>query len=490
MPGEGIDIPICDRCRTKKTHFTCPSCHKYRKPAGLDAKGQIVCKTCLEAPDFLCPTCGKHGIRHSAKKCEDCYWTDHLKQAVVKGCATLPRVWTKAAYQQFGHALIEHYGPQKASHRVSKYLAFFIALDIRYPDFARITTRDLIDSFGKEGLRRNVTAVSFLIKAKYFPESTEWELKHYNDLARQERLLERHKDAWFHPVLIRFRTHALKIQQISMDRRNKGPKSNTIYSWLQAAAGFLEYATEAGIKNEGGLTSDLVNKFLQKQPGYRASLGAFLDYVPKHEQKIFSKNELKPDPVPKQNSSLVLTEEHSSQLIQRLLDPSTDSKEALLGFLMYFYAQTPARVVRLRLSHISTTESGRKAIKFYRMPIALDPDIQAVLDRYLLDRKALSILETEEENVYLFPGRRIGSHMDPSSVGYYLKRWGFDSEQLLATCLFRMFQGGIRHPNVAHHAYGVSKAVCGKYLQQFDSRMSDGVDEHLFRQQRKTREPV
>lgn len=395
----------------------------------------------------------------------------------------LPRIWTRTAYRQFGQALVSLYGPQKASHRVTKYLTFFIALDSRYPEFKMISVQDLIAGFGKDGLRRNTTAVSFLIKAGFLPRATDWELTHHNENQEQERLLERNADKWFYPILVRFRQHSLELQQLSLDRRNKGPNSATIKTWLFGATKLLEYCSDQGIDNVGGIDSMLVEQFVAKYPGYHGVVPRFVRYANKNE-KVFRKIHVPKKVAGANDDQLMLTDSQSASLIRRFLDPSTDPKEALLGILMLLYAQIATRVVKLRMSQISESQTGAKTIKFARMPIALDADVAAVLTRYLESRKALSVMESSDQNEYLFPGRRIGSHLTAASVAYYIDRWETNSDQLLSTCLFRIFQSGVRHPNVPHHAFGVSKAVCGKYLARLDSRMTDAVEERVRTQLR------
>lgn len=483
MPGEGIEEAICEHCRNQKTHFTCPACNKYRKPAGLDASGQIVCAKCRSEGPFVCPTCKKPGVRHSAKKCQSCYWSEHASKAIERDAAMLPRIWTRTAYKQFGQALVGLYGPQKASHRVSKYLSFFIALDSRYPEVNNVSVQDLIAGFGKDGLRRNTTAVSFLIKAGFLPRATDWELDHHSENQEQERLLERNADKWFHPLLVRFRQHSLEMQQVSLDRGRKGPNAHTIKTWLFGATKLLEYCSDQGIDNIGGIDSLLLEQFVVSSPGYQAVLPRFVNYANKHE-KVFRKIYVPKNQVSVKNEQLMLTDARSAALIRRFLDPATDPKEALLGILMLLYAQIATRVVKLKLSQISETQSGGVAIKFARMPITLEADIAVVLKRYLETRKALSPMESSEQNEYLFPGRRIGSHLTAASVAYYIERWETTSEQLLSTCLFTIFQSGVRHPNVPHHAFGVSKAVCARYLSRLDSRMTDAIDIRLRTQLR------
>ncbi len=395
----------------------------------------------------------------------------------------LPRIWTRTAYKQFGQALVGLYGPQKASHRVSKYLSFFIALDSRYPEVNNVSVQDLIAGFGKDGLRRNTTAVSFLIKAGFLPRATDWELDHHSENQEQERLLERNADKWFHPLLVRFRQHSLEMQQVSLDRGRKGPNAHTIKTWLFGATKLLEYCSDQGIDNIGGIDSLLLEQFVVSSPGYQAVLPRFVNYANKHE-KVFRKIYVPKNQVSVKNEQLMLTDARSAALIRRFLDPATDPKEALLGILMLLYAQIATRVVKLKLSQISETQSGGVAIKFARMPITLEADIAVVLKRYLETRKALSPMESSEQNEYLFPGRRIGSHLTAASVAYYIERWETTSEQLLSTCLFTIFQSGVRHPNVPHHAFGVSKAVCARYLSRLDSRMTDAIDIRLRTQLR------
>lgn len=477
MPSEGIDVPICHHCRSKRTHFTCTACGKYRKPAGLDKAGRVVCKTCLEQADWVCPSCGKPGKRHSSRRCVECYWSDHAKEATKAGVGVLPRPWTKKAYGHFGRVLVETYGARKASHRVKKYLPFFIALDARFRENSRITVRELVLGFGMEGLRRNGVAVSFLIREGYLPKASQWELEHYNDIQRQERLIDESSGTWYHGLLERFRQDALERQRKALDRRRAGPKSSTIYSWLQAAKRFAEFLDENGVTATTQIDKTHLDGFLYACPGYMNSIPRFVRYLAKNE-KLFRALKM-PSRTAQANNWIVLPDAEFAQLLVRFLDEDTDAKEACLGVLMLLYCQSSTAVVRLRTERLARTADGRMSLKFSRMPVALDPDVEVVVQRYLAQRAALSVLESADDNPYLFPGRRLGSHMSSGSVAYYLDRWGVHSEQLVATGLYRLYQNGMIHPNVPAHAFGLSKAVTGKYLALFDSRQNAVISGHV-----------
>lgn len=475
-PSQGIDDRICDSCRNRGTHFSCTSCGKYRKPAGLNSKGEVVCKTCLEEENYVCPRCGKKGKRHSKTRCQDCYWTDHARDVIAQGVDVLTRAWTKYGYREFGESLITIYGSQKASHRIPKYLSFFVSLDVRYADSQSITPRNLIKTFGAETLRRNNTAVNFLIRAEIIPAFLRSELKHYSEIQRQETLVDKVQNEWYGRFLSRFYSHALKLQQLSLDRGNKGPSAKTVLSWLESAKEFLKYTKEErGIHALTQIETNHLELFLVKFPGYKPSIRRFIRFLNK-EGKLF--RPVKLDTILRKNSAhLILDFGIFDRLISRFLKPDASAKEALFGVLMLLYAQTPARISRLKMESIGRNSQGNRTLLFYRVPIELPPEIDQILSRWLQERKALSIHESEHDNPYLFPGRRQGDRISSESISYYYKQWGVTAEQIVASSLFQMYCNGVRHPNAPHNAFGLSKGMTGKYLQMFDAHYHDAMND-------------
>ena len=478
-PEIGIDERICWKCRTKRTHFSCTSCGKYRKPAGLNSSGDIVCKTCLEDENYHCPKCGEPGKPHSKTRCQACYWKDHANEVIAEGVAVLSRPWMRHAYRSFGDSLITGYGAQKASHRIPKYLAFFVSLDMRFKNAESITSRSLIKMFGSDGLRKYTVAVVYLTKEGIFPSFCQTELNHYNEITKQEKIVDQTNDRWYGTFLSQYRQHALKIQQVSLDRGNKGPVSRTITSWVSAAKAFLQYADSKGVKGLAQIETHHLDLFLEEQPGYDASLRRFIRYLNK-EAKLFKPIKLEKT-VATHAPHLILPQRKIDELTSRFLDPNTPAKEAIFGVFMLLYAQTSSKIIDLRMNQLGRNKEGLRTIHFYRLDVDIAPEIEPIIDRWIKERKSLSVLESEHDNKFLFPGRRHGCHLSPAAVKYYYDQWGVTADQLLASSLFQMYCNGVRHPNVPHNAFGVSKAMTGKYLDLFDAHYRDAVD--FYREQ-------
>jgi site-specific recombinase XerD len=369
------------------------------------------------------------------------------------------------------------YGSQKASHRIPKYLSFFVSLDVRYPESHSISARNLIKTFGAETLRRNGTAVNFLIRAEIFPPFLRKELDHYNEGQRQEKMASKVEDEWYGRFFSQFHSHALKLQQLSLDRGNKGPSAKTISTWMRAAKKFLEYiAKKKGAHALTQIETSHLDLFLAYNKGYKTTIRPFIRFLnkegkifkPVRQEKILNKN----------TSRLIMDFGVFDRLVAHCLEPETPAKEALFGVLMLLYAQTPTRISKLKLSQLGRNSKGVRTILFFRVALEIDPEIDRILTRWLKERKALSIHESEHDNPYIFPGRRQGDRISPESISYYYKKWGASADEILASSLFQMYCNGVRHPNAPHNAFGLSKAVTGKYLQMFDAHYHDAVNEY------------
>ena len=163
-------------------------------------------------------------------------------------------------------------------------------------------------------------------------------------------------------------------------------------------------------------------------------------------------------------------------LLRAWLSPSDEAlREALLGLLMMLYAQPMTRVVALRLSDLVEGRNGQYRIALAKTEIALDPNVSAVLCRWLEQRKTLMLFDNADQNPYLFPGRRFGEHITTAGVTYWLRKAGVTAEQLYSSAIYNAYRNGARLPKVLMNAFGLTKTTAIKYLNLIDPRLADEV---------------
>ncbi len=476
----GFTEPVCQQCR-RKGHITCPSCGKNRRPAGTTTDGRVVCATCLatDGKPFLCPKCGKEGRRHSAERCEECYWTDNVDNKLKGAVAMLSREWVREAFSGFIPALAERVGVHVATLRLERHFLFFAKLDacIEGPEAA--TEEAFVAVFGAEGLRRHAAAYGYLIKSNLINRHSANALKRAVLESKMGQLLRACEERWYNDLLIRFRDHLRRVGERYADRGWVGEKERfgprTILGALRSASKFLDSLDPEKIRTVQQIEQVHLELFIASNKGYRDGVRAFVRYLNK-TQKLFKKLEvvsisrnLPPDVFVDSTKYL--------SLIKEWIAATDDSiKEALIGMLMLLYAQRAKQIVRLRLSDIAHGHDGVYRVIFGKTEIPLDRRVGTLLDRYLPIRKALAVMEESWENDYLFTGRATGDHLTEAAVSYYLKKHGVTAEQLFATSILYAYLSGLRHPKVLVKAFGIRDITAIKYLNLINPRLRDEVE--------------
>lgn len=479
----GFTEPVCDRCRQK--HFRiCPACGKYRRPAGEDTQGRIVCKSCLQrATPFICPQCGQEGRAHSRTRCEACYWKDSLQDRVRQAEPLLTREWTRQAFRAFFEILQERIGARAAALRLSRYFCYFAKLDALFPSPEAITAEALIGAVGSEGLRRFAVPHGALIRLGLIPSWSQDTLAHLQEESAQTQLLEATQGLWYGPLLLRFQGHLREVNQRYRQRGWAGKQqrfvARTITSALRAARRFLEgVSSENPLPGIQGVQQAQLDQFLVAHPGYRDAIRAFVRFLNRKE-KLFRK--LRVESISRHLPATIFLEHgRYTALLQAWLAPGdADLKSALIACLMLLYAQPAQRIVRLRLSDLAFRQNEGYRITFARTEILLDPRISTLVDRYLQQRHALATLEDAQGTDWLFPGRRHGGHLHEASVTYYLQKYQVTSKQLFATAIYYAYLGGLRHPKVLVKAFGITDQTAVKYLDMLDPQLSAEVKQRV-----------
>ena len=126
----GFYEPVCNSCRGKDNK-TCAQCGKYRAVFKRLVNGKSLCRRCVDEGDspFLCPLCGQEGKRHSAKKCEACYWLGRYESLLKQGLSRLNTQWVRGGLVGYADELKSQVGEKRAALRLKKYTPFFQVVD-------------------------------------------------------------------------------------------------------------------------------------------------------------------------------------------------------------------------------------------------------------------------------------------------------------------------------------------------------------------------
>lgn len=473
----------CARCWQRHRGYTrCAACGLHRPPAGQLPDGRPICGSCQSqgGKRFFCPQCGMEGDKFSKDRCRACYERERVRKKVELSAILLRQPWAKTAWLAFGEELAARMIAHNALVRIDRYFLLFARMDAEFSRTTEITPEALLGIVGgREGLRRFAVPYGFLVKSQVVPEMTRDLLDDTAERVKQDALLKGIEGQWFEPVLWRFHENLLALHARYHDRGWKGKasrmKMRTVGQYLRTALTFCQMVTEHGVTTVQQITPNHLDAFQEEHRGSRDSIRAFVRHLNRRE-KLFTR--LKVVSVP-QNlpEGVFLGRDRYLALLKAWLNPSDDTlREALLGLLMLLYAQPVHRVVTLRLDDLVEGRDGQYRVALAKTEITLDPNVGAVLRRWLEKRKALMVFDHADENPYLFPGRRFGEPITTAGVTYWLRKAGVTAEQLYATAIYNAYRNGVRLPKVLMNGFGLTKNTAIKYLNMIDPRLMDEVE--------------
>ncbi|WP_121542721.1 hypothetical protein [Mariprofundus sp. EBB-1] len=369
--------------------------------------------------------------------------------------------------------------PNYAAMKVEQYFPFFMKVDTMFTSRDSVCGQKLLKTFGPNGLRIFTTPYDYLASLGIFTPLTRDEIRAEAEKRRQNMYVTQARGKWFEKEMIAFQEHLETIAKRYADRGWKGKNARfrprTLSSALQVAIRFYNHVDSCGIISHRQIHQDIVDGFIFQNPGYKQPLRTLVTYLNRHG-KVFRK--LKIEMVNLNiPTDMFLAPDKCNELIKNwLCSEGKETKKGVIGIFMLMYAQQPSKLVRLRMSEIQRNEKGIYSVAFGSTELELDPRISALFDRYLEHRHALSMMEDDLQNEWLFPGRKYGCHMTSSAVSYALKDMGVSADQLFATSIYNAYQSGMRHPKVLVNAYGISTLTAIKYLKLLDPRMYDEAD--------------
>lgn len=477
---KGFTEPVCQRCRSKG-NITCPGCRKYRRPAGTNAVGQVVCQQCLvtDSEAFICPKCGHEGRRYSARRCEDCYWRDTLEERVKAMVSLLREEWVQNAFSSFAVDLAERLGGKVVALKLERYFLFFAKLEATFGQPSMITADKLATVFGADGLRRFSIPYGYLLTSGLISRPSTDSLDQAHEHDRQNRLIAKISGRWYEDLISRYREHLEQINERYRRRGWVGDKARfiprTITQNLRAALRFLGMADRLGVASVQQLEQSHLDRFLVDHPGYRNGVRSLVRYL-NAKEKLFRKLRLQTIRTGVARDTFLSQNRYHMLLAKWVQADDGAIKESLICLLILLYAQPVNRLVRLRVSDLQRDRSGTFRIAFGKTEIALHDQVGALMDRYLAGRKTLAAMEDDWENEFLFPGRSVGAHLTQAAVIHYLRKYGVSAEQLFATAIYQAYLNGVRHPKVLVRAFGITSTTAVKYLNLIDPRLRDEIE--------------
>lgn len=472
----GFTEPACRRCTGKRNGFiNCASCHRPRRPAGeRDAK--TYCEQCLptgQAPMIKCRVCRKSRPGYTQDTCEDCAWERSHQHLVGKLGPAFKTDWARALFESYHREA--RLKSKRGRWRVAlkRDVLFFLALEKVFDRAEDLSAVLVVRRLGGDAVRKYRRAMSFLAHTGWvvLDEDPDYQVELAIDALRR---VTQHPSPWIAALLSRFLTYLLNRRQRvpHRDRPTRTPtKRKSLEFAVLRARRLLEFAQNghsAGTMRD--ITQEVLDFFLAQNKECRLGVAAFIRYANGHE-KLFKKLKLPSTGAPAIPAKLILPEARRLALIATLcaVDHPKETRWALIGLFNLIYAQMAHTACRMKLDQVRETEDGFQ-VRFAKTWLDLDPLVVPVLRRWLALRREVSAFEEAGQSLFLFPGMRSGTHINPAGGEPFRKRYGLRGRQGRTTALATLIRNGLTHARLLTDCFGISPIRAHQYCTQLSAR--------------------
>ena len=418
--------PICSGCYAKacETYGVCDGCGVDRLLPGIGPGGQRWCTDCAGGiGDFTCTRCGQEGWKHYKGVCSRCVLRDRLATALDDGCGRI-----RPELQPLFDHVVAMDRPRSGILWLSKPhvppLLTSIAqgrVGLTHEEIATLTPwrsaiylRDLLVAVG---ILAPVDRELFLFQ--------QW----------LSGWLEQIPDQGHRQVLTRYATWRV-LRQLRATAEH-GPighyRHQNARQGLRSAAAFLLDLQLAGHNLQQCDQGHVDRWFSQAQNHQRRAVRRFLTWA-EHTHampRLRLPTTIATTPSP-------ISHQQRIEIIRRVHDgDGMDLTERVVALLILLYAQPLTRIVRLTIDDITIDDddadddtrleqsrpAARMAIQLGDPPAPIPAPFDQIVHDYLAARPNLSTA-TNPDSRWLFPGRRAGQPLHPTSIRLRLQRLG------------------------------------------------------------------
>lgn len=406
---------ICAGCyaRACETYGSCPGCGVHRLLPGLTEDGQPCCTDCAGGlGSFTCTRCGQEGWNHYRGVCGRCVLADRLAVHLDDGTGQI-----RPELAPFYERIVAMARPRVGILWLSK---------PHVPPILHALARGQVplthDGLSTLSPSKSVAHVrDLLIASAVLPPVdrhlvlferwlTGW-LTQIADHQRAEHHQLLHQYASWH-ILRRLRTAAAN-----------GPvghyRDQNARHQLRVAAQFLDHLRGAELELAGCRQADLDRWFATATNARRQALRPFLTWAIRTRRMP----RLRLPPTREQPPRPISLHQHI-QLLRRVhAGDGMDLTERLIAILILLYAQPLNRITRLTIDDITTDTHGRMLIRLGDPPAPVPAPFDTIINHYLAARPNLTTA-TNPNSSWLFPGRRAGQPLHPTSIRLRLHTLG------------------------------------------------------------------
>lgn len=402
---------LCSGCfaRACETYGRCAGCGVERLVPGIGKDGEALCTTCAGGlGDFTCTRCGIEGWLHYAGICGRCVLADRLKVILDDGTGAIrpelvPFFDSVCAMSRPRSGILwltrPHVPPILRALALGQVPLTHDGLSTLQPWRSVIYIRDLLVGCG---VLAPVDRYLFLFE-QWLPG---W--------------LQTIEDANHHKILQPFATwHLLRQLRITAATKPIGPYRNqTARTHLRQALLFLTDLAEHGRELGQCTQTDIDRWSAAASRTEQQNIRPFLHWAvrSRHAPQLHF-----PAPVP--SSPTPISQKQRIALIRRIhAGTDMDLTERVIALLILLYAQPLSRIVRLTIDDV-IHDGDQVFIRLGDPPVPIPGPFAEVLTYYVANRSNLTTA-TNPTSRLLFPGRRAGQSLHPTSIATRLRRLG------------------------------------------------------------------
>ena len=414
--------PWCEAC--KQRWARCSRCGSTARVRG-GTKAEPLCAACTRPdPGFwrTCPGCGQTG-RINTGRCARCTIGQRLRELLGSETGDI-----RPGLQPLYHALTTTERPATVEAWLNKSAAPTILRELAGKKLTHRTLDELPGGKTAEHLRSVLVAIGTLPardeQMSRLDRWIAWVIAERPDPAQQQLL---HRYAVWH-VIRRLRArlggdgaHATHHQVVAAQRN------------IKAAVALLDWLTAHDLSLPAARQGDLEAWLASAQPTHRTDAGNFVRWARKHKLTSLDFAAIRWGGP----TGVIDTETRWEQARWLLHDGTLKPEDRVAGLLVLLYAQWPATISQLTLSHVQASR-GQVRIRLGREPVVLPAPLDALVLKLLAARQGHAAIGDQGTSPWLFPGGQPGRPISAFRLAERLRQIGIRSGQSRSAALFQL----------------------------------------------------
>ena len=468
-PTAGLDQPACQTCISRYMPI-CGVCKGKRKLVG-EVQGQPACKGCTERGTLLvgtCAHCGRHDEAANSKQCRGCWNLRHAHAVRKKASFTLEQAWVKDLF----HAFTEHAGIQKQPGcivtLIKRNIEGFQRIDREIIGVEALNVTSTLHALTVDDTNRKFRVIKHYLGATLGLDFDGKDAEQFYHNRKIEKLSNDVRAQWIRVELENFyaRLQNDRARRIAagVQRAAVPMKLSSLLLAMKYARWLMESCETAGANSTLQINQTMLDEYVVTHTMTYHTLGSFIRHL-NRDRARFSPLELPPRRSARSSIHLRSSEDKRATLVRDWLtaDNGIELRNSAVALLCMFYLQKPTKILGLRQHHIRR-EAEKLFLDFGHGWEEIDPEITAVLVRWLDAWHHHSRFKDIAGNDFLFPGTRPDRGYSSAAFSDWLiNRHGLGCRQLFATSLHGLIEAGLNDPGAMVYQFGIRPGTAIRY---------------------------